>query len=497
MSVTVDTGETELNIAEAGVAKADTTPVVVDTAEDDLDTVIPQTAAPLRSPPRKPAEPLPPPVEVVEPKKPKMKRHHHRPPPPPAAPKDPNNVQDYLDQRSDFAAALHRTVPVSTGKDEANAFSSSDTEVSSIAEEDTEQRKGKWASPKHKKEESSEEESDSSASSTEEGPKKKGDDEAEEDSESGSSSEEGDRDAAGGADPGTGNPEEDEYIEKMKLMEEIKEYAKMGAVPPQHPTFEMPVTLLRKIRDYQMSVVDEIMGVGFIGMGWVQVIGLVEKLNQRYDPFARAFGTGLKLNGAKGAVEQNIHLYEKCFKHIYRKLNLGKNKELSPWVQLVSVTIQILSQVHMHNMEQEMMEEARRMASNPTTAEQAERLRRMHEQRKSQKDVPPAPAPPAPAPSPALAQPTMKPVDEAIVADDEADEPEPKKEEEPPRPNTPVELKQPPAAADEPVVVDDTDDEKKTEPTKVEELDDDDDDVVVEIPKARGRKRARSPPQQI
>jgi hypothetical protein len=144
---------------------------------------------------------------------------------------------------------------------------------------------------------------------------------------------------------------DEEYIQKMRLMDEIKDFAKMGAMPPQPPNFGMPVDLLTKIRDYQASIIDETVGIGFIGMGWVGVIGMIESLNEKFDPFARAFGVGLKLNGAKDEVEKNIHLYESAFRHIYRKL--PKNKEVGPWAQLVIFTVQILTSVHRSNQAKE------------------------------------------------------------------------------------------------------------------------------------------------
>jgi hypothetical protein len=168
---------------------------------------------------------------------------------------------------------------------------------------------------------------------------------------------------------------ETEYIEKMRVIEEIKALSALGIVPPQEPAFSMPLSLLSKIRDYMQSRVDEIMGVGMIGVGWTQVIGLIEKLNNRYDPFAKMFGMGLKLNGAKDAVESKIHLYENVFKHIYRKY-IPKS-EGSPWMQFVLVTVQILGEVHMENMKKEMLEEVEKLKRNPATREEAARLQKM------------------------------------------------------------------------------------------------------------------------
>lgn len=178
----------------------------------------------------------------------------------------------------------------------------------------------------------------------------------------------------------------DEYIEKMRLIEEIKQLSRAGAVPPQQPTMHMPVDMLRKIKEYQESMIDEIMGIGFLGIAWSSFIGLVEKLNERFDPFAKVFGMGLKLRGAKKAVDDNIHMYEGVFKHIYKKLGIG-GKEVSPWLQLVLVTVQIFGQVHVQNMEREMTEQAEAMAADPRTRLYADQVREMYEnQRREQQE---------------------------------------------------------------------------------------------------------------
>jgi hypothetical protein len=458
--IVVDTDDVELGETTVNVAPADGSAVVVDTAEDGFDNIINQAAPPPSAAPRpRPSQPREEVKKAMEEPaplpKPKPKKRHH-----PRAPADPESVEGYLDQNPRFAEALKRTIP----EPEPNVFSSSDTESASKAssEEDATPPAPARGRSRHREDDIEEREED-------EADEKAGSD----DSSSASSSADG-----GSPKPDAPEGDEDDYIERMKLIEEIKGYAKMGAVPPQHPSFDMPVSLLRKIRDYQMTVVDEIMGVGFIGMGWVQIIGLVEKLNERYDPFARAFGMGLKLTGAKGAIEQNIHLYEAVFKHIYRKLNLGNNRELSPWVQLVTVTIQILSQVHMKNLEEEMLRQAREAAADPRTAEQAEHLRRMHEQRRHQQ-----PPPQQPQPSD---QPTMASVDAAVadVKKTEKEDAEPvvaEEHDEPavPKPSTPVQLKQPAPPESEPV------DEDLVGSHRDDE--EEDDDVVVEIPRAKGR----------
>lgn len=445
-NVEVNTGETEIADASVSIKRPDESSVVIDTAEDDFDTII--EPAPVQKPPAAPPV-APSPIPIFRPPtpvQPKEPRHHRRRHKKTSGQADETgSVSGYMDEHPEFAAAMRRTVkpPAAVLDDDSND-----------EEPEPERRRGR-------KRERTPSPSDSEISSHSSSSRDRNVDDA---------AESVDSFEAKDLPPAEAIGEEDEYIEKMKLMEEIKGYAKIGAVPPKPPTFDMPASLLRKIRDYQASVVDEIVGVGFIGMGWVQLIGLIEKLNGRYDPFAKAFGVGLKLSGSKQAVEENIHLYEASFKHIYRKLGLDKQKDLGPWAQLVIVTVQILTKVHVSNMEREMAEQAREMARDPMTRQRAERMQQMYENRRQQQETVAVAASPAPPPQPVppvlesktdpTPQPTIKPVEDIVI-----------------------DMQQPETDADEdaPVSGAETPDGAGSS---------DDDDVVVQIPTTR-RKGAK------
>ena len=403
-------------------------------------------------------------------------------------------VKGYLRERPEFASALRKTVPAPPVGAVAAAAAEEDDDGLFHADKPKKSKKSKKpapkkaASPKKKKAESSDEESSSSDGSG-------FDEEADGD--------EGDE-AAEGEDEEELS-EEDEYVEKMKTIEQIKNYAKMGAVPPQSPTMAMPLKMLRKIRDYQESVVNETIGIGFIGLGWLELIGLVEYSNERWGHhLEKIIGMGLKLRGAKATIGANIHLYESVFKHIYRKLGMDKLKEAGPWAQMIIVTVQLLGRVHKHNVEREMAEQAATMANNPDTIGQSERLRRLYEQelnRRKQRPAETAAAAAEDAGGAAAAAPlqqqqqqqqTMTPVDEAVKLTD-ADLVIPQSPS--PEPNQPIDMKQPIAEADKPVpappagstapTAASASDTAGTEEAEADE--EEEDDVIVTIPKTKRR----------
>lgn len=473
-TIEVNTGEREIANAGVSISRPDVTPVIIDTeANDEFEDIIADEEALAR--PKKPAMPpviAPPPLPAAAAT---IEHHTSSPPPPPSnrrqhhshrrqsndeeeAEAEDDTVREYLDKHPDFASAMHKMTGERGGKskkkkNQRDEEEETDSDEPSESEEESENtpppraKRGRHSSRIEKEnEEEAEDEEDE-----------------DEDLEDGGG-------VGGSVPPPPMDESEDEYIEKMKIMEEIKAYSQGGAIPPKQPTFDMPISLLRKIRDYQASAIDEIMGVGFIGMAWVQLVGLIETLNSKYDPFAKAFGMGLKLNGAKTTIEENIHLYETSFKHIYRKLGLNKHKEVSPWAQLVIVTVQLLARVHMQNLEKEMMAEAASVARDPNTAERAERMRRAYEEKNKNQQTaspPPPPPPPPPQPSQAPKQPVMRPVDE-IIGEDDA-----------------VEMEQPLRAENKPVVTPPSrmeDDEAEGSDDGEEE--DSDDDVIVQIPKS-------------
>jgi hypothetical protein len=445
--IEVDTGELESSDVVIGTQPTENAAIAVvadPMGLDILDQVPPSYAPQTMVLP--PPPPLLPPVDDEDEEEEEEDEEDEEPaPPPPPKPKKP--VEEVLRENPEFAKEFRKTAPSAGDK------------PAPVAEPEKKKRrrqkpKKKPPPPPAKKEEEEEEEA-------EEEP------EAEAEVEAEGEVEEGEEEAV----PLT--PQE-EYIEKMRLMDEIKDFAKMGAMPPQPPNFNMPIDLLSKIRDYQASIIDETVGIGFIGMGWVGIIGLIESFNTRFDPFAKAFGTGLKLRGAKGEVEKNIHLYESTFKHIYRKL--PKNKEAGPWVQLAVVTVQILASVHKKNAEQEMREEAARTLADPETARQAESFLRAKrppaattEGAASSSFVPP------PA---AESQHPITSVDSIVVSPPESED------EIGDTPSTPIHPPPPNVAAE---AEHHSSGESEIAGSEEEE-EDDDDDIVVQLP-AKGKKK--------
>ena len=485
--VEINTGENEIMSASVVVNRPDESPVVIDTAEDDFDNVVdemPPLATPHMSTPASPHRltpaPTPKPTQKKQQSPPrhsnlKQKKHDDKK----KKAVSSERIEETLNENPRFAAAIYRTVPKET------KILSEDAQSQRTEEEEVESEASYEPSKKRKLE-------------TRRGRKTtRDDDEEEEDDRSEKSVSHGDESEAATVEasetelPDVEDANEKDYIDKMRIIEEIKDFAKMGAVPPKQPTFDMPISLLRKIRDYQATVVDEILGVGFIGLGWIQIIGAIETLNDRFDPFAKAFGTGLKLYGSKNAISKNIHLYEGTFKHIYRKFIKTNNKEISPWVQMVTATIQILSEVHVHNMEQEMMKQAEAAARAPETRTQAAHLDDMFSGDQSRPTHnPPSVSPQTPlkpqidpettstsifGPPSTSGQPDITPVDETVVDAASEDDSEKKKKETPVE--TVVDLKQSPPAEEEPIMIE-SEDEKEG---------DSDDDVVVQIPKTRRR----------
>ena len=504
MSVVVNTSERDIDDPNVETVRPDEKHVVIDTiVEDALDQ--PVDEPPPAKPEAKDAE-----VQVheavkEEPVKVKQireekrktikvveKKHHHHTPPPPPRRESPAKEEDVfraLDANPSFARAMRSTLP----KNDADAAPGVDSDASSsvsayseeeevIEEQPAKKKKSMEVEKKPKKrvvheeeeeEQEEAEESESFATSSVGSGSPVASDAEEEGG--------GDEDEVGSsvsAEEAEEMSKDDEYIEKTKIIEEIKSYAKMGVLPPQPPAFSMPLSLLRKIRDYMSSKADEIMGIGMLGTAWVQVIGVVEKLNGTYDPFAKIFGMGLKLSGAKEAVSEKIHLYEAVFKHIYAKL--PKSKEMNPWVQFGLVTVQILAEVHMQNLRREMAEEADRAIRNPRAREEAEEMRRRFEERtraraeasKVETVETPAYATAQPeAEQVKKEQPRMQPPpdEDDIEGDDEDEEV--------------VDMQQPTPA--EEVEID-----KKEDGDKEDAEDDDDDDVVIQLPAAkRGSKK--------
>jgi hypothetical protein len=169
--------------------------------------------------------------------------------------------------------------------------------------------------------------------------------------------------------------EEDEIIEKMRLIEDIKEASRMGFIPPQQPNSGMPVKLLRQIKRFQDEMAMQALNVGLMGHGLVQLVGVLETLNGRFDPMAKIMGTGLKLQGAKGEVEANLDKYSVPFTKIYRNMRKkGMAGEMPPWLQITLTTVGILTAVHKKNMYEEISKNAEAELHDPESIAKARAL---------------------------------------------------------------------------------------------------------------------------
>jgi len=508
MDVEVNTGEAEIEDVGVHTVRPDEKEIVVDTTvEDALDGVVEDDDTPMfakkSSPPPSP-KPAPAPAKAKAPSPPKPttvrekeQHHHHQPkpkrrattPPPQARPAE--NIFGAIDDNPQFARAMRSTLPKGPAPTEEEDWESA-ASYSTEEEAAPPPTRGKKRPPPPPKEE----EEEDWGTEEDEPPKKHGKDPKPSYDSDGASSSVGASEVGGGGEEESimgseasssfqeedeEQTKEDEYIEKMKIIEQIKDYAKMGILPPQPPAFSMPISLLRKMRNYMESKADEIMGIGMIGTGWISIIGIIEKLNGQYDPFAKMFGMGLKLTGAKQAVAEKIHLYEAVFKHIYAKM--PKSKEMNPWIQFGLVTMQILAEVHIKNMREEMEREAEDIARDPRTREDAEHVRKMFEererQRKEERETPTRQVPP---------QPKMQPPSDSI-SEEEEEEVAPaaaKKDEK-------IDLQQPTPKEETPLKTkeEDSDKEEEEEEEETESVADSDDDVVVQLPapKRRGTKK--------
>ena len=169
--------------------------------------------------------------------------------------------------------------------------------------------------------------------------------------------------------------EEEEALEKMLLMEEIQEAIALGIVPPQQPNYNMSLEMLRQIKAFQDEKKSEMMNVKLMGMGLVNLIGFLEGLNGRFDPFKKIFGSSLELQGAKNKIEANLDAYKSPFVKIYRKMRKNGTKcDLPPWAEIVMATGFILKDVHMENQMKKMREQAKRDMSDPEVQARARLL---------------------------------------------------------------------------------------------------------------------------
>jgi hypothetical protein len=176
--------------------------------------------------------------------------------------------------------------------------------------------------------------------------------------------------------PAPAPPEEDDEAisERINLIDEIKGNAAMGLMPPMAPLHNMPIKLLRQIKRFQEEKFYEIKAMQIMGTGLTTLVGLLENLNGRFDPFGKLFGRGLKLKGAGTKVEEKMDEFLPTFALIYRDMKKkGHNLDVPPWMQIVMITAGILRDVHVDNVCKEMKAEAEKERNDP------EALRRANE----------------------------------------------------------------------------------------------------------------------
>lgn len=231
---------------------------------------------------------------------------------------------------------------------------------SSDIEDSIEHEKDVFGSRKKKKHSSEEEDEDV-------------DDEEEEEEE-----EEGDKEKPSKSDKKKAKPptEEEEALEKMELIEDIKEGARIGFMPSQEPSFNMPINVLRQIKRFQDEKAAEAINIGYMGTGLVGIVNLIETLNGRFDPIQKIFGTpGLRLQGAKDNIENNIQLYKVPFTKLYRRLRKnGMGGEMPPWLQIILITGGIMAETHKINLMREMEENARKEERDPVAMRKAREM---------------------------------------------------------------------------------------------------------------------------
>lgn len=459
--VLVDTDEPEMQ-SETGVylQGSDTKHVLFDTsAGEEPDAPAPAQPKP-QTPPR---EPTPPPT-----RRPQQPKRHKRPPTPDRRP--PNIFSD-LDGNPDFARAMRSTLP----KDPNPVYSDED-ETDSVHSSEFSAQTGEKTPPRKRRD------SDGSAA---EAPffddSAPGTEQSSVMSESDLGSEASLESEAPSA---AGKPQltkEEEFVEKMKVIENIKRYQKLGILIPmgQELSTAMPLTLLRSIERFMAESADETVFIGAMGQGLVQVVNVLTKLNGKYDPFAKIFGMGLKMQGAPEAFTDNINLYEGFFKHIYSKL--PKNRNVNPWIEFGMTTIKILAEVHVNNVKLEMMREVERMRRDPRTREDIERSRMAFEEKRPQQSEQRPQQQQQQQPRVVPPQPKMQPPSDEYVSETEDQQ---------------VEMVPPSPREDKSVTqagvgIDEEEDEgrsvfdtsKDAEEEKEAEDDDDDDDVMIEVPR--------------
>lgn len=398
--------------------------ITIDTLKDDMDEIIREPVA-FQAKRSSPPPPVPVAVTRKIPSSPKKK-------PVPSQNQKSPNTKKMLDGQSAFQDALKETIPVSDTVVEDQAVLEEE-EVEPEQSLDAESIPQLPAGFQHSEEEEEEQQQQEDEEEEEEDAPFKAEEEEEE--------------------------EEDEDVVKLRLLDEINSMMADGFLPPQQPSFNMDIKTLTKIKEYQEAAASEAFGIQLIGWGWINLIGIVENVNEKFDPAAKIFGPGkgLKLRGAAEKVSKDIRRYRTSFKYLWKKMASKKLEEYSPLITMALVTLDIIKKVHVENVRKEMRETAAAELSRPGSYEDA--IKMTHHT-------------PAPVGVPTYSeklnqqvapetqvveeeQPTMRPVDDIDI---------------------PVSDEEPPAAA---------------------AAEDAEDEIEVEVPRGKGKGRARRSKRQV
>lgn len=169
--------------------------------------------------------------------------------------------------------------------------------------------------------------------------------------------------------------------EKEDIFEDIKLYIDAGIMPPVPPTWDMKLSVLRRIRRLMERTFNETLSVGGMGSSLVEGMRLVENVNEKFDPFAKMFGQGMKLKGLASTVENNLPKYNVVLTILHRRYfrrafnqRDGKPTRSSPFMQLALITWDLMKNVHKENLKKEMKKQAKQAMKDPNTILQAQQF---------------------------------------------------------------------------------------------------------------------------
>jgi len=207
--------------------------------------------------------------------------------------------------------------------------------------------------------------------------------------------------------------EEEIADRKSQILDEIREYSEAGivpAVPPKTRLEDMPVDQLEGYLKYCEDSYDDQVGCMILGKGYIAFIGMLEMVNERFDPLGKITGNGLKLRGATKKINKHVNRFNVPFTRIYRKyLKTKTTRVVSPFFDIVAGTIEMLREVHDKNMNVELQAEADKMVKDEERSKKRQKKEWSDSESSDDDDddveEPPAPVAKKPAPPPPMACP--------------------------------------------------------------------------------------------